>query len=129
MLSDKHLKVIHFKQVSNKIFANTDIKGGVAVTYRDITKDFGAIEIFSPFAELNSIRIKVAPSMNNGSLFSIIYSQNKFDLYKLYAKYLEFQSIIGSSGKDKRFRNNIFDKINLFTEKKYMIAICLLLDL
>lgn len=35
---------------------------------------------------------------------------------KLYADYPEFESVIGSDGRDKRFRNNIFEKIGIFTE-------------
>ena len=45
-----------------------------------------------------------------------IYIQNKFKLNVLYKDYPEFKNIIGSNGKDKRFRNNIFEKINIFTE-------------
>jgi len=118
MLKDPHFKVMHFEQNSANIFKNTDIKGGVAITYRDTTKNYGAIEIFSPFEEMNSIRVKAAPVNENNSLFSIIYNQNKFDLDALYAEYPEYQSIIGSNGKDKRFRNNIFDKVSLFTVEK-----------
>ena len=33
MLEDKHLKVVYYTQDSSKVFPNTDIKGGVAVTY------------------------------------------------------------------------------------------------
>ncbi|MBQ2822187.1 MAG: hypothetical protein IJF17_11485 [Thermoguttaceae bacterium] len=47
---------------------------------------------------------------------SIIFAQNRFDLEKLYEEYPEFRSIIGSDGRDKRFRNNIFEKINLFAD-------------
>lgn len=46
MLSDEHLKVEYFNQNSSEIFSNTEIKGGVAVMYRDTTQNFGAIEEF-----------------------------------------------------------------------------------
>lgn len=46
MLQDEHLKVEYFNQNSAEVFANTDIKGGVAVMYRDALKEFGAIEQF-----------------------------------------------------------------------------------
>ncbi len=59
MLQDTHLKVEYFEQKSSKVFANTDIKGGIAITYRDTDKDFGAIGVFTSFPELNSILHKV----------------------------------------------------------------------
>lgn len=34
MLEDKHLKVQFYELKSGKVFAGTDIKGGVAITYR-----------------------------------------------------------------------------------------------
>ena len=37
MLRDKHLKVLSFEQDASTIFPNTDIKGGVAITYHDRT--------------------------------------------------------------------------------------------
>lgn len=61
MLEDKHLKVIYFEQNSSNIFPNTDIKGGVAVTYYNTKEDFGAIETFTPFETLNNILHKVTP--------------------------------------------------------------------
>ncbi len=118
MLSDPHLKVLYYEQDSSKVFQNTDIKGGVAITYHDKTKDFGAIEIFSPYKEMNSIRYKAAPKSEQDSLMNIIYLQNRFDLEALYKDFPEYKSVIGSKGKDKRFRNNIFDKIDLFREDK-----------
>jgi len=59
MLQDPHLKVEYFEQKSANVFANTDIKGGVAITYRDTDKDFGAIDVFTSYPELNSILHKV----------------------------------------------------------------------
>ena len=61
---------------------------------------------------------KVAPKDEMGSLMSIIYIQNKFNLDALYADYPKLKNNIGSDGKDKRFRNNIFDKIPLFSEEQ-----------
>jgi hypothetical protein len=59
MLQDKHLKVEFYEQDSSRIFRNTDIKGGVAVTYRDSAADFGPIGTFTAFPELTSILKKV----------------------------------------------------------------------
>ncbi len=118
MLSDPHLKVLHYEQDASKIFANTEIKGGVAITYHDSVRVFDPIEIFSPYTELNTIMHKAAPKEEGGSLMSIIYVQNRFNLDELYRAYPEFRTVIGSNGKDKRFRNNIFEKVSLFTEQR-----------
>ena len=59
MLSDPHLTVLHYESDSSKIFANTDIKGGVVITYRDKVKNYGAIEHFIVFDELRSIARKI----------------------------------------------------------------------
>lgn len=59
MLNDEHLKVAYYKQDSSNVFPNTDIKGGVAITYRDAQKNFGKIGTFTHFEELNSILRKV----------------------------------------------------------------------
>ncbi len=118
MLEDPHLKVLWYEQDSSKVFANTDIKGGVVVSYHDHDKDFGAIEVFSPYMELNSIMKKVAPENEEQSLMNIIYIQNRFNLDVLYERHPELKEVIGSGGKDKRFRNNIFDKIPLFAEER-----------
>lgn len=118
MLQDPHLKVLYFEQDSSKVFSNTDIKGGVVITHHDNVKDYGAIKVFTPYVELNSIIHKAAPKDEISSLMSIIYIQNKFDLDALYVDYPKLKDNIGSDGKDKRFRNNIFDKITLFSEEK-----------
>jgi hypothetical protein len=38
MLNDEHLKVLFFEQKSGRVFPNTDLKGGVAILYRDATE-------------------------------------------------------------------------------------------
>ncbi|MDE5584032.1 MAG: Eco57I restriction-modification methylase domain-containing protein [Ruminococcus sp.] len=59
MLNDPHFKVLYYEQDSSKVFANTDIKGGIAITYRSASDNFGVIEMFTSFPELNSILQKV----------------------------------------------------------------------
>ena len=59
MLNDEHLKVVYFNQNSAEIFPSTDIKGGVAVLYRDNNKNFGAIKTFTSHSELQGILRKV----------------------------------------------------------------------
>lgn len=43
MLNDKHLKVVYFEPRSQNIFPNTDIKGGIVVTYYNKFENFGEI--------------------------------------------------------------------------------------
>lgn len=59
MLQNKHIKVLYYEQNSSVVFPNTDIKGGVTILYHDIEKDFGAIETFTSFKELETILHKV----------------------------------------------------------------------
>ena len=118
MLDDAHLKVELYEADASTMFPGTDIKGGVAVTYRDSARDFGAIGTFTAFEELNSILKKAGCVNENSSLASIIYTQVRFNLEALYSSHPEMKSQIGSNGKDKRFRNNIFDKIPLFKEEE-----------
>lgn len=61
---------------------------------------------------------KVAPASEAKSLIETIYIQNKFDLEKLYKDHPEYRAVIGSEGRDKRFRNNIFEKVSIFTEER-----------
>lgn len=73
MLNDEHLKVTLYKQKSEEIFPNTDIKGGVSITYRDENKKFGKIGTFTIFEELNSALQKVEPFIQKDEALSTIY--------------------------------------------------------
>lgn len=118
MLDDDYLKVLWYEQDSGKVFTNTDIKGGVAVTYRDRYTKFGKIGTFTSYAELNSIMKKVESKLKNESLTSIMFNQVNFNLDVFLKEYPELKNGIGSGGKDRRFEKNIFTKIPLFTDEK-----------
>lgn len=111
MLNDEHLKVVMYEQNSAKIFPTTDIKGGVAITYRDTDKNFGKIVTFTLYNELNSILKKVINSKYFKSIEPIIYLQNKFNLSQLYKDFPDAENKIGSKGKEKRLTTSIFKTI------------------
>ncbi|HFI0662846.1 TPA: Eco57I restriction-modification methylase domain-containing protein [Streptococcus suis] len=111
MLADEQLKVAYYKQDSSKVFAGTDIKGGVAITYHDNAQVFGAIGIFTAFEELNSIYKKVYSTENFISLSDFVYSPES---YKLTPQLHEdFPKIESSLSKGHKFdlTTNIFDKL------------------
>ena len=102
MLRDKHFKVIWYESDSTKVFPNVDIKGGVAVTFRDKQQEFGEISVFTSYPELTSIAGKVTSSKNFHPISSIIHLQNKFNLNNLFEDYPEYKKIIGSGGNRKK---------------------------
>lgn len=117
MLNDPHIKVPFFESNSVKVFKDILIPGGIAITYRDSRVEFGKIGKFVSYPELNVIRNKVWREKQD-SIRSIIYSQNKFNLDLLYYDYPEYRSTIGSNGRDKRFRQIIMERLDVFTEEK-----------
>ncbi len=72
MLSDEHLKVKYYNQDSAEVFVNTDIKGGVAVMYRDLSQSFGAIGEFIVDEKIRSIAKHFKKDESN-NLPSIMY--------------------------------------------------------
>lgn len=117
MLSDSKLKVLMYEQDSSKVFPNTDIKGGIAITYRSKEDEFGAIGVFTPIPELNNILHKVKEKTDK-SLAEIIYAPTKFDLDTLYKDHPDFKSLIKADGKDKLLRTNIFERLSVFHSSK-----------
>lgn len=80
MLNDAHFKVKFYEADSSKVFSNTDIKGGVVISYRDSGKDFGAIEIFTPDVRLNSILKKVRNAENFQGMSKIVITRTAYRL-------------------------------------------------
>lgn len=116
MLADKHFRIIRYEPDATKVFANTEIKGGVVVSYRDTTKDYGAIGIFTQYECLNSI-LKKIPN-DSEKITETIFIQNRFNLPMLYEDHPDYKSSIGSDGKDSRLEKNIFEKIPVFSTEK-----------
>ncbi len=77
ILKDEHFKVLDYKANSSSVFPNTDIKGGIAISYRSSKDTFGAIEHFIVFDELRSIANKIN-KIPHKSINTIMYSPEAY---------------------------------------------------
>lgn len=82
MLNDKHFKIMYYEPDSSRIFSNTDIKGGIAISYRNRNVDYGAIGVFTKYSELNNILHKVN-LYSSDHLDKIIFSPLSYQLSDL----------------------------------------------
>ncbi len=119
ILNDKHFKVLQYVPDSASLFTNTEIKGGIVISLHDERKDFGAIEIFTPFDELNSILNKVRHSAHFESFSTIIVTSYAYHfLEALYSDHPEFKGLL-SKGHEYDFKSNVFEKMpKPFFDKK-----------
>jgi Eco57I restriction endonuclease. len=119
MLQDTHFKVLHYEPDSSKMFTNTDIKGGVAITLRNPEKDFGEIGVFTAFDELNSLLSKVIGSSEHESFAEIVVTRTAYRLTdKMHKDYpLAIDSL--SDGHPYDMSTNIFELLpNIFFDSK-----------
>ncbi len=106
MLNDEHLKVLDYSQDAGKYFKSVDIEGGIAITLRDETKNFGAIGTFIPFDELKSIHKKVCIDNENfRPLNEIIYPRAIY-------RFAKDNFSIGTNAFDKMAENFLDEKPN-----------------
>lgn len=119
MLSDRHLKVLYYEQNSAKVFANTDIKGGVAVTYRNVKDDNIAIGVFTPYDELNKVKNKVITRKDFFPFSEIVSSRGPYRFTeKLHEDHPDARSRL-SKGHDYDVSSNVFTRLNnIFYDEK-----------
>ena len=60
MLNDKHIKVLYYEDDASKVFPNTDIKGGIAIVYRNINHNYGAIGQFIKSEEIRRLHERIS---------------------------------------------------------------------
>ena len=85
MLNDSNFKILSYEANSVNVFPNTDIKGGIAVTYHDNSKKYIPVKIFTSFPELNST-LKKVKSVTSKFMSLIISGRG---VYKLSNKAVE----------------------------------------
>ena len=119
MLSDEHLKVLKYHADCKEVFPSQDIKGGVAITLHDNTKNFGAIGAFTAFPELNSILDKVRNFNGFSSLSNIVFSRTEYRFTDLMHKDHPEAISQQSKGHPYDVSTNIFEVLpQLFYDEK-----------
>lgn len=119
MLNNKHFKILHYEGDADKIFPNTDIKGGITISYYDKNCDFGAIEVFTQYSELNDILHKVTSHKEFYSLSKIVVTRTAYRLTDImHRDYSEALSQL-SKGHAYDMSTNIFERLpQVFCDKK-----------
>lgn len=117
MLEDPYFKVLHYEQDASKIFSNTEIKGGVAITYRDASKECGPIRAFVPYEELQTILKKAGSQDVTDSLTDIADSSNVYDLNNIYSDHPDYRKYIGDGGRHSQLKTNVLNINPIFTDE------------
>lgn len=110
VLNDDHFKVVLYSPKSTDFFPNVDIKGGVAVTLRDSSQNFGKLGIFLQYQELNTILTKVR-NLNECSLSNQVYSPESYKFSDVLHKENPEIAKKLSKGHLYDITSNIFGKI------------------
>ena len=114
MLNDEHLKVLYYEQNSAKIFNNTDIKGGVVITYHDRDK-----QMYVDHPEILSMTMiskgKEVPLISKGHDYDL--TSNIFD--KLY-NIVFFETKQGADECVEIFGRKSNERVCLYVNRKYI---------
>lgn len=114
-----YLKVLYFEQDSSKVFSNTDIKGGVAITYYNKSENIGAIGTFTAHKELNEILKKVNGQDTFLSFSKIVITRMAYRLTnKMHEDYPNAIKQL-SNGHAYDMSTNIFERLpQIFFDEK-----------
>lgn len=123
MLDDEHFKVLYYKAKSSDVFPNTDIKGGVVITYRDTTRYFGKMKKFIAYPALNSI-LQKTQQFSDDTLEKIVSNRGTYRFSSVVYKEEpeEMRKISDSrilSGAFERFPKFFFNQLPT-DDKKYI---------
>ncbi|MCD8205044.1 MAG: Eco57I restriction-modification methylase domain-containing protein [Clostridia bacterium] len=113
MLNDRHFKVLYYEPNGAKIFPNTDIKGGVAISYHDLIQSFEAVGAFTAYKELNGILSKVEEKHEGlkENLSDIVSNRGQYRLERSFFKDFPYASDRLGAGTGNMMVSNIFEKI------------------
>ena len=123
ILNDSHFKIVEYIEDSKNVFPSitAEIKGGIAITYRDKDKKFGKIGLYTKLSELDTILEKVRSRENWVSIgmSNIISSQGVYKYSeKLFTEHPEVLSGQGKGTKAKITSKSFGKFSHIFKDEK-----------
>lgn len=118
MLNDNSFKILKYFPDSTQVFQGIQLTGGVSISYHDTTKSFGAIKVFTPYDELNSIFQKVISNTVFKSMEPIVITRTIYRLTdKLHEDFPTAKNKL-SKGHAYDMSSNIFEALSqVFSEE------------
>lgn len=111
MLSDEHFKVLEYISDSSQVFSNTEIKGGVAISYFDTNKKFGPIGNFLMSETLLNIDHKVSGHKRFEDFTTIVVSAYSYKFTeKLHREHEDVKGLL-SKGHMYDLKSNVFERL------------------
>lgn len=117
MLYDDHFKVMDYYDDAEEIFDGTEIKGGVAITYRDLDRRNAPIKTFFSHQELDGIVTKVCSRPDFIGLDTIVSARGMYRLTEEFFRLAPYASERLGKKTGNMMVSNILEKIpEMFTE-------------
>lgn len=119
MLEDRHIGICEFWNKSVRLFDETEIKGGVAISIRDKKVDKGPIGLFTPYPQLNAIVQSVCKNKTFKSMSDIVVSRTAYRFTDLMHKNHPEAIAQLSEGHPYDVSTNIFERLpQIFFDEK-----------
>ena len=125
MLFDSHFKIVDYFQKSNEVFPTVDIKGGVAIGYRDSRKEFGPIGFFSEFPQLTSIlkKVKSNKTFEYGEFAKTVSSQGIYRFSEFALNNIPRIIQVQGKGTAAKITSNAFENLpEIFVDSEREIS-------
>ena len=128
ILSDNHFKVIRYLPNSTDVFPTVDIKGGIAIGYRDATRDFGAIGSFKAYKELSSLSAKVEghSTFAEGAFAMLVSSRGMYRFTETLFEEYPDAKMLQAKGTGNMIASNAFEVLpNIFVDAPLVHEDCI----
>lgn len=112
MLSNPDFKILKYTPDSSEYFENTEIKGGIAISYYSKGKNYGPIEIFTPIPRLGSILKKVIEDTKFVSFSTIVLTSYAYHFTEsLYQDFPELKGRL-SAGHNYDLKSHVLSTLS-----------------
>lgn len=112
ILSDPHFKVLEYAADCHDYFPGQDIKGGVAVSLRDASREYGPIGTFVTDCEMRSILTHVKSAATQHSLDEIMYAPERYKFTEqMHTDHSEVEGML-SKGHRYDLKSNVLEKLD-----------------